>query len=215
MHPRGVPVAATELILPAVLGSVVGLAAGEASRALASGRTRRSPDVLSWLLAVVGALAVVIHPASRDGILRLAAVVGLAGTLLLVLATDVRERAVYPLVVYPGIALAVGTAPLLGSSIANALIGATVGAAIFSVFFLFARFRYGPGAFGSGDVYAAALLGAVVGVSRIVPALALVGVIGVVMAVLVGLRARSLQATFPYAPALCLSALVTVIMRAP
>jgi prepilin signal peptidase PulO-like enzyme (type II secretory pathway) len=207
--------AATELIVPAVLGSVVGLAAGEASRALSTGRARRSPDLLSWLLAGGGALAVVIHPAAREGILRLAAVIGVFGTLLLVLASDLRARAVYPAVVYPGIALAVGTAPILGSSIANAVMGAAVGAAIFGAFFLLARWRYGPGAFGSGDVYAAALLGAVVGLSRIVPALALVGVIGVVMAVSVGIRARSLQATFPYAPALCLSALVTVIMRSP
>jgi leader peptidase (prepilin peptidase)/N-methyltransferase len=207
--------AATELIIPALFGSVVGLAAGEASRALSAGRTGRLPDRMSWLLAGGGALAVAVHPAAREGLLPAAAILGLVGILLLVLASDVRERAVYPAVVYPGIALAVATAPILGSSVINALIGAVAGGGVFTAFYLVARLRYGAGAFGAGDISAATLLGAVVGLSRLFPALALVGVIGVAMALSVALRARSLRATFPYAPALCLAALVTTIIRTP
>jgi prepilin signal peptidase PulO-like enzyme (type II secretory pathway) len=208
-------VATTELIVPILIGSLVGLAAGEASRALSTGRSNYLPDRLSWFLAAGGALAVAVHPAAREGPLRLVAVLVLVGTLFLVLASDVRERAVYPAVVYPSIALAIAAAPILDSSIVNALLGAAAGGGVFGVFYVFAHRRYGPGALGGGDISAAGLLGAVVGLSRLFPALALVAAIGVVMALVVGLRARSLRATFPYAPALCLGALVTVIVRGP
>src|SRR5207248_2460671 len=139
----------------------------------------------------------------------------LVGVLLLVLACDVREQAVYPAVVYPGIALAVATAPVLGSSVLDALLGAAASGGLFAAFYLLARLRYGPGALGGGDVAAAALLGAVVGFSRLFPALALVGVIGAAIALVAGLRARSLHASFAYAPALCLAALAATLLRAP
>jgi prepilin signal peptidase PulO-like enzyme (type II secretory pathway) len=132
-----------------------------------------------------------------------------------VLASDVRERAVYPAVVYPGIALAVATAPILGSSVVDALLGAASSGGLFAGFYLLARLRYGPGALGAGDVSAAALLGAVVGLQRLFPALALVSLIGAAIAVVAGLRAHSLRASFAYAPALCLAALVTTLFRTP
>jgi prepilin signal peptidase PulO-like enzyme (type II secretory pathway) len=208
-------VAASELIIPALFGSLVGLAAGEASRVLLAGRSSRLPDRFSWLLTAGGALAVALHPAAREDLFRLAAVLALVGTLLFVLASDVRERAVYPAVVYPGVALMVAIAPLLGISVIDAVFGAAAAGGLFAGFYLLARLRYGPGALGAGDISAAALLGAAVGLSRLFPALALVGAIGVAMALAVGLRARSLRATFPYAPALCLAALATILIRTP
>ena len=54
----------------------------------------------------------------------------------------------------------------------------------------------------------AALLGSVVGFSQLPQALLMVGVFGAIIAVVAGIRSRSLRASFPYAPALCLAALV-------
>ena len=53
------------------------------------------------------------------------------------------------------------------------------------------------------------MMGGVVGLSRLPVALVWVALMGGGLAIVVGLRARSLQASFPYAPALCLAALIT------
>jgi leader peptidase (prepilin peptidase) / N-methyltransferase len=197
----------------AVLGGLVGLAAGEASRALADGgRPRGRPDRLSWLLAVGGALALVVQPAWRDGVLPGVAWAAVVALLLLVLACDVRERAVYPVIVYPGIALVAATAPMLGGSVVDALLGAVASSVVFGGLYLLARLRYGTGALGAGDVSAAALLGVVVGLADLPLALSLAGMIGGVMALVVALRARSIRVTFAYAPALCLAALTTTLL---
>ncbi len=208
---------AAMIVLPLV-GGLAGLTAGEISRALACGGRpvpgRRWPDRLSWLLAGGGALTLAVWSRATNDILQndiLVAVaeVGLVGLLLLVLASDVRERAVYPAVAYPGIALVVAAAPLLGTSTLDAALGAAAFLAIFGALYIVARLRYGPGALGAGDVSAAALLGAVVGLSQLPLAITLISLIGGAIALVVALRARSMHATFPYAPVLCLAALVT------
>jgi prepilin signal peptidase PulO-like enzyme (type II secretory pathway) len=204
-----------DMIVVVVVGGLVGLAAGELSRAVAAERPQLSwPDRLSWLLAAGGAAALSAHPSWHGGVLTGAAQASLVGLLLLVLACDVRQRAVYPVMIYVGVTLAVVSGPLLGTSMAGALLGAAVCTALFAVVYALASLRYGSGAFGSGDVYAAALLGAVVGLSRFPLALALVAVLGVGIAIVAGLRARSMQATFPYAPALCLAALTAPLLSA-
>jgi prepilin signal peptidase PulO-like enzyme (type II secretory pathway) len=203
------------VIVVAVVGGLVGLGAGELSRAVAAERPRFDwPDRLSWLLAAGGSATLAAHPAWRDGLLPGAAQAALVGLLLLVLACDVRPRAIYPVMIYVGVALAVLAGPVLGTSTAGALLGVVIGTALFFIVYLVAGLRYGAGAFGSGDVYAAALLGAVVGLARLPMALMLVALIGVGIAVVAGLRARSMQATFPYAPALCLAALVAPLLAA-
>jgi leader peptidase (prepilin peptidase) / N-methyltransferase len=199
----------------AVAGGLIGLAAGMASRAVADGRCRLTrPDRLSWLLAAGGAACVPAHPAWHDGPLPAVALAALVGLLLMVLACDVRQRAVYPVIVYAGVALAILAGPALGTSMVGALLGAVVGTILFAGIYVLASVRYGPGAFGSGDVYAAALLGAAVGLSRLPLALVLAALVGAGIAVVVGLRARSMQASFPYAPALCVAALVAPLLAA-
>ena len=204
-----------EVIVVALIGSLVGLAAGEASRGVAAGRYPLGrPDRLSWLLAAGGALALAAHPAWRNGLLPAASAAAVVGLLVLVLACDVRERAVYPAMVYAGVALAVASGPMLGTTVAGALLGAAAGTALFAGLYALASLRYGAGALGAGDVFAAALLGAVVGLPRLPLALALVATFGGGIALVVGLRARSLRASFPYAPALCLAALAATALQA-
>jgi prepilin signal peptidase PulO-like enzyme (type II secretory pathway) len=209
-------VATPDLTIALFLGALAGVVAGEASRALAvKGHPARRPDRLSWILAGVGALALAAHPAARGGLWLAGAEAALIALLLLVVASDLRERAVYPAIVLPGAAIAAAMAPLLGTSIVDALLGAAASAGVFAALYAFARVRFGPGTLGSGDVSAAALLGAVTGLSRLFLALTLVGLIGGGVALVVWLRARSLRATFPYAPALCLSAMLATVLRAP
>jgi prepilin signal peptidase PulO-like enzyme (type II secretory pathway) len=117
------------------------------------------------------------------------------------------------IVVYSGVALAVVFAPLLGTSIDDAAAGALASGLVFAGLYAWARQRFGHGTLGGGDVSAAALLGAVAGLSKLFLALTLVGLIGGAMALLVGLRARSLRASFPYAPALCLAAMLATLLR--
>jgi prepilin signal peptidase PulO-like enzyme (type II secretory pathway) len=198
--------AAMELTISAALGGLSGLLAGMVSRAFAAGTVQ--PDRLSLVLAVGGAVVAGIQPTTSPGPLVVCLSAAVLWLLLVVLACDVRERAVYPMLVYPGVALTAVAAPLRGLSVPDALLGAVTGAAVFGLFYLLARLRYGHGAFGDGDVAVAALLGSVVGLSELPQALLMVGVFGAIIAVVAGFRSRSLRASFPYAPALCLAALV-------
>ena len=209
------PLTAT-IVLPiaVLLGGLAGLAAGELSRVLASGsRPTGPPDRLSWLVAGGGALALAAHPAARGELLLAVVEAVLVGIVLTVLACDVRERAVYPMIVYPGVALALAAAPLRGLWIVDAIFGAVVSVGLFAAFYGLARLRYGKGGLGGGDVSAAALLGATVGLTGLPLALLMVSIIGAAIAIVVGLRARSLRATFPSAPALCLGALGATLLR--
>src|SRR5687768_4483764 len=115
---------AFDVIVVAVVGGLVGLAAGELSRAVAAERPQLSwPDRLSWLLAAGGAAALSAHPAWQQGLVPGATQASLVALLLLVLACDVRQRAVYPVMIYVGVALAVVSGPILGTSMAGALLG--------------------------------------------------------------------------------------------
>jgi leader peptidase (prepilin peptidase) / N-methyltransferase len=197
------------------LGGLAGLAAGEASRGLARRRVRiGQPDLLSVALAAGGCLVLAMWtPADSD-----APTTGLRAAVLLVLAlvlaSDLRERAVYPAIVYPAIACLALAAPWLGTSVLDALSGAAVGGGLFAFLYLLARVRYGPGALGDGDVSVAVLLGVIVGLSRLPLALLLVGLFGACLALVAAVRARSLRASFAYAPALSLAALATSLVHA-
>jgi prepilin signal peptidase PulO-like enzyme (type II secretory pathway) len=205
----------TGVLLFALSGGLAGLFAGEASwRLVSSGPLRVRPDWLSWLLAAGGAAVMVGIQVARDHLPGLAVEAGLVGLLLWVTATDVRERAVYPAVVYPGIALMVLGAPQLGNSIAEAALGAALAVGLFAILYVVGRIRYGPDALGSGDIGVAGLLGAAVGAPQLGMAFGLAAVLAAGFGLIAGWRARSLRVTFPYAPALCVAGLLMRIMAA-
>jgi prepilin signal peptidase PulO-like enzyme (type II secretory pathway) len=192
----------------------VGLLAGEATRVLAGRRRFRDlPNSLSLGLALACGLTLVFWPPVNVEFTTVFLRAGLLCVLALVIASDLRERAVYPAIVYPAIVCFAALAPLYGVSFWDACIGAAVCGGVFGLLFLCARMRYGPGAFGVGDVSVAVLLGAVVGGSRLPVALLLVGLFGAALACLAIVRARSGHAHFAYAPALALAALVTVCLN--
>jgi leader peptidase (prepilin peptidase)/N-methyltransferase len=139
---------------------------------------------------------------------------GLVALLFLVAASDIRERAVYPAIVYPGVIFAAAIGFVLGTPLIDALLGVAVSVGVFAAAYVVARVRYGPGAFGVGDVSVAALMGAVVGLSRLPLALVLVCLAGGLIAVLAVVRTRSLRSVVPYAPALCAAALITPVLHA-
>jgi prepilin signal peptidase PulO-like enzyme (type II secretory pathway) len=129
------------------------------------------------------------------------------GLLTLIAASDIRERAVYPLLVYPAVILTIVAAPALGIWRIDAFKGAAFMTLLFLLVYMAARVISGPGALGMGDVSVAALVGAIAGLSRIDQALIILGFAGGLMALAAAIRARSFRTAFPYAPALCLGAL--------
>jgi prepilin signal peptidase PulO-like enzyme (type II secretory pathway) len=202
------------MLVSFVLGSLVGLVAGEASRGLAHrpGFCTR-PDLLSLVLSTGAGLTLTVWTTPQTDLPAILLRAGVLMVLSLVLASDLRERAVYPAIVYPAIVGLALAAPLLGTSIVDAVAGGLVAGALFIVLYLVARLRYGPGALGEGDVSVAVLLGVVVGLSRLPFALPLVSIIGAGLALVAAVRARSLRASFAYAPTLCLAALATSLLH--
>jgi prepilin signal peptidase PulO-like enzyme (type II secretory pathway) len=196
------------------LGVVAGVVADGLSRRLAqaTGSIPR-PDLLSAALAVADGLLLAVWANDQTDMLVFATKAAVLMLLSLVLACDIRERAVYPAIVYPAIVCLAVAAPALGVSTLEALEGAAVGGVVFGLLYAIARLRYGPGAFGAGDVSVAVLLGVIVGLPRLPLALLLVGITGAGLALLAAIRARSMRATFAYAPALSLAAMATTLLH--
>jgi prepilin signal peptidase PulO-like enzyme (type II secretory pathway) len=190
-----------------ILGALAGLVAGYISRAFAQDWQPRRPDALTLASGVLGALLVSQHPFARGEISGVIVATILVGLLTLIAASDIRERAVYPLLVYPAVILTIVAAPSLGIWRIDAVKGAAFMALLFLLVYLAARVISGPGALGMGDVSVAVLVGAIAGLSRIDQALIILGFAGGLMALAAAIRARSFRTAFPYAPALCLGAL--------
>lgn len=172
----------------------------------------RRPD---WLasLAPAGALVFAIVAALRPLGPELLALSGYAAVLLLVAVLDLRDRLVYPWVIYPATFLAAILTPLaLAQPIWSGAIGALAGATIFLLFHFVARLLYREGdALGFGDVMIAGLIGAMAGFPGVGGALLLGTVLGGLGAALVGLVQRSRRAHFAYGPVLCLGAFIALL----
>lgn len=137
--------------------------------------------------------------------------------LALVAVQDLRQRLVYPGVVYPATVVAAVLTPLaLREPLWAGLAGALVGAGVFFALHLLARLLYQGGeALGFGDVMIAGLVGAMAGFPAVASALALGALLGGLAAAVIGLVQRSRRAAFAYGPALCLGGLLTLLTRLP
>jgi prepilin signal peptidase PulO-like enzyme (type II secretory pathway) len=143
---------------------------------------------------------------------RLLELVFYTSIFLLITLTDLRHRLVLNVVVYPVIPLILLLRILSQHSIvSSALLGGAAGLALFLVVMLIGR-----GALGAGDVKLAALIGVVVGFPQVLWALAFGIVAGGVGALLiVATRRGGLKSYMPYAPFLCLGAMVVLLYYPP
>jgi leader peptidase (prepilin peptidase)/N-methyltransferase len=137
--------------------------------------------------------------------------------LLVVLAIDLRHRWVYPIVCYPAVLLGIILTGLLSGSWWLGLLGALAGGALFALLYLIGRLIYrGQEPIGVGDITIAAMIGAMVGAERALPALFLGAVlVAVVSLVLLALRRASTRDFIPYGAGLCLGALGALLAACP
>ena len=134
--------------------------------------------------------------------------------LLVVLAIDLRHRWVYGIICYPGIFLGLLLSPLLAHGLPSAVLGALAGGGLFFLLYWVGRLVYrGQEPMGSGDITIAALIGALLGLQRVIPALFLGGLLvaAASLALLVTRRASS-HSFVPYGAGLCAGALAVLLL---
>lgn len=132
--------------------------------------------------------------------------------LLFLLVWDVVYRRIPNVVVLPATLLALGGSALAqsaGGSLPLALAGAAVGLLFFYGLYRLGRRLYGLPALGMGDVKLAMLIGAMVGLNRVLPTLA-AGMLLAGLAALLWLRQRR-TTTLPYGAFLSTAAIFTLL----
>jgi prepilin signal peptidase PulO-like enzyme (type II secretory pathway) len=131
----------------------------------------------------------------------------------LIAVTDMERRLILNVVSFPGMGLALlGALVMRDPSWKSALVGGLTGYITFLVLAVVGNALFGPGALGGGDVKLAALIGVIVGFPLIIEALVL-GVLcgGVISAVLLITRVRSMRDPIPYGPFLIVGGWVTML----
>jgi leader peptidase (prepilin peptidase)/N-methyltransferase len=159
-----------------------------------------------------------IAAAAIDDNTRLIGALFFAVPLLIILLVDAWTRMIHTNIIFLGTALGILFAATDGfNDLAKSVIGLLIGLAIFVGFFVLARMIYKSVKvvpFGLGDVYLAAMIGAMVRwplvLSSLILGIFLAGVIGVLL--LVSKRA-SRKTAIPYGPYLCIGALVVILQR--
>ncbi len=141
--------------------------------------------------------------------------------LILIMIVDLENKAVFGIVIYPAVIIA-----LIGSflvtpeenTIGLAIVGAIVGFVIFWGIYKFAQLLYGAdsGALGFGDVQIALLMGAMLGLHRVIFALILAMFLGGVISAIVLVVNRNVgrQTALPYGQYLTLAAIIMLIWGA-
>jgi leader peptidase (prepilin peptidase) / N-methyltransferase len=134
--------------------------------------------------------------------------------LLVVLAIDLRHRWVYGIICYPGIILGLLLSPLVPHGLPSSALGALVGGGLFFLLYWIGRLVYrGEEPMGSGDITIATLIGTMLGVERVIPALFLGGVLVAVASLgLLLTRRASTRSFVPYGAGLCAGALVLMLL---
>lgn len=126
---------------------------------------------------------------------------------MLTAVIDFKFRLVLNVVVYPAIAAAlVVHITVLHSDLRGVLIG---GALAFGVFYLVARLK--PGELGGGDVKLAALIGLAFGFPHMLLVLLVGAGVGAGAAIILLARGSRRQHRIPYAPFLCLGAILILL----
>jgi leader peptidase (prepilin peptidase)/N-methyltransferase len=153
-----------------------------------------------------------------DNNTRLIGALFFAVPLLIILLVDAWTRMIHTNIIFLGTALGILFAASDGlSDLGKSVIGLLIGLGIFVGFFVLARVLYRSVKvvpFGLGDVYLAAMIGAMVRwplvISSLLLGIFLAGVVGVLL--LVSKRA-SRRTAIPYGPYLCVGALVIILRQ--
>ena len=137
--------------------------------------------------------------------------------LLLIGLVDFWTRLIHTKVIYLGIALGIAFAATDGiDSVLDSVLGMVVATGIFIAFFALAILIYrniNVVPFGLGDVYLAAMIGAMVGIDLVLRALVLgIFMAGVILGALLVARVLSRKQAVAYGPYLCLGALLTLLI---
>ncbi len=170
---------------------------------------RATPAARTWLplLPIGGAFGVA---AARQPTVLAAALTSCFGAVCLLLVfRDLEDRVVPNRIVYPALVIVFALSPIWrGHGPLAALAGALAEATPLAAVCLFTN-----GGMGAGDVKMAALVGAFLGYTAALVALAVAGIAGGITAAgLVALRSPQ-QATLPYAPFLAIGASVVLLLR--
>ena len=137
--------------------------------------------------------------------------------LLVIGLVDLWTRLIHTNLIYLGVALGwVFAAVDGGHSLLESLLGMVIGAGVFLFFFaaailIYRNIKVVP--FGLGDVYLAAMIGAMVRSDLVMRAL-LIGIFlaGAILLALLAARVLSRKQAVAYGPYLCLGALVTLLV---
>jgi leader peptidase (prepilin peptidase) / N-methyltransferase len=137
--------------------------------------------------------------------------------LLLIGLVDFWTRLIHTKVIYVGIALGIAFAATDGlGSVFDSLLGMALATGVFIFFFALAILIYrniNVVPFGLGDVYLAAMIGAMVGIDLVLQALVLgIFLAGVILGALLVARILSRKQAVAYGPYLCLGALLTMLI---
>ena len=137
--------------------------------------------------------------------------------LLLIGLVDAWTRLIHTKVIYIGIALGIAFAARDGmESVFDSILGMLLATGIFVFFFALAILIYrniNVVPFGLGDVYLAAMIGAMVGIDLVIRALVLgIFLAGIILGVLLAARVLGRKQAVPYGPYLCLGALLTMLI---
>jgi leader peptidase (prepilin peptidase)/N-methyltransferase len=137
-----------------------------------------------------------------------------AAWLIVVLAIDFRYRWVYGVICYPGVLLGLALSPLTEAGPLGAGLGALAGGGLFFGLYWLGRLLYhGQEPMGSGDVTIATMIGAMVGLQRVLPALFVGGVlVAVVSLALLASRRAGGRTYLPYGAGLCAGALLVLLL---
>ncbi|HET9016059.1 MAG TPA: A24 family peptidase [Thermomicrobiaceae bacterium] len=134
--------------------------------------------------------------------------------LLLILVVDWRHHLIYTATIVPGLALAiVGAALHSTGALLSALLAAAGAGLVFGLLFALALVIYRQEALGFGDILLAALIGAMTGIGRVVPAI----FIGMVLAaagglLLIVLGRRGRRDYIPYGAYLCAGTILVLLL---
>src|SRR5262249_37833871 len=145
--------------------------------------------------------------------IQLAVYGALSLVLTLVLFVDLRTRFVYSIVAGPGILAGIALSPIADGRVPwDGLASALVGGMVFALLFAGGRVLYRGGEpLARGDVIIGALVGSVVGLGRLFPAIFYGIVLSSLLALVFVARFRTVKMYFPYGPGLCLGALVALL----